>query len=376
MNHNKARFLIIIFVTAFSIIACSTSNIQATPAPDSQIADMQNTMASMQSKLDQQQAGQTGPNNGVEQPTAYIAPTDIPATAVPALAAGTIMNNPKDGLNVIYIPDGTFTMGSDKDYTGFRNFCVTPQHKVTLDAYWINETEVTVAAFRKFIETTGYTTDAEDKRAGWIWSYEINDWEKNTSTDQHPTWQRPQGGKQNSTGIEDHPVVQVSWFDAKKYCEWAGGRLPTEAEWERAGRGDNDVRKYPWGYQDVDDNLLNFGDYSFDCRYCDYRMVDGYRYTAPVKTFPDGKSPFGLYDMAGNVFEWVQDSYDGTSCYPSNPVTNPVPPEGGDERIMRGGSYAEYDGLYWKLRVDNRWSRLPGSSFADVGFRCAFDNQP
>lgn len=306
--------------------------------------------------------------------TVTVPPTEVLPTEIPA---GSTSTNPVDGLTVAYIPQGTFTMGADENYNMRKGFCLTPQHKVTLDMYWMDQTEVTVAAFRKFVEATGYITDGEkNNNAGWIWSYDKNDWEKYSSASKGPNWKKPLGGKSDATGIDNHPVTQVSWHDATAYCEWTGGRLPTEAEWERAARGDKDARIYPWGMSDVSENLLNFGERSFQCPFCDYRQDDGYQYTAPVGTYPDGASPFGLLDMAGNVYEWVQDSYDGTSCYESGPVTNPLVSNEKEERIMRGGSYADYKGIYWKIRVDNRWSRLPGSSFGDVGIRCAYDSQP
>jgi formylglycine-generating enzyme required for sulfatase activity/tRNA A-37 threonylcarbamoyl transferase component Bud32 len=308
------------------------------------------------------------------RPPPTVTPTAVPPTAIPA---GATFINPIDDLTVSYIPEGTFTMGSDTNFTNRRGFCLTPQHKVTLDAYWMNQTEVTVAAFRKFVEATGYMTEGEQLgNAGWIWNYKINNWEKIESPDSGPNWEKPQGGRKVPTGLDDHPVTQVSWNDANAYCEWTGGRLPTEAEWERAARGDRDTRIYPWVGNELLGNLLNFGEKSFKCKWCDYHVNDNYQYTAPVGSYPDGVSPFGLFDMAGNVYEWVQDSYDGTSCYSSKPVTNPVSPEGGKERLMRGGSYADYEDFYWKLRVDNRWSRLPGSAFADVGIRCVYDSQP
>lgn len=315
-----------------------------------------------------------------EQEASTAIPTQLEVVAPSATAgvrAGATSVNPADGLTVVYIPEGSFTMGSTTNFNLRRGFCLTPQHKVTLHEYWIDQTEVTVEAFRKFVAATGYITDGErNGNAGWIWNYKDNDWNKIDSPDSGPNWRRPMGGKKDDIGIDQHPVVQVSWNDASAYCAWTGGRLPTEAEWERAARGDNDTRMYPWGGSDVLGNLLNFGDKSFKCRFCDVHVDDGYQYTAPVGTFPAGASPFGLLDMAGNVYEWVQDSYDEGVCYPSGAVTNPSPLEGGDERIMRGGSYADYDGVYWKLRVDNRWSRLPGSSFGDVGIRCVYDAQP
>jgi formylglycine-generating enzyme required for sulfatase activity len=324
--------------------------------------------------------GNTNETNS-DSSSLQVTPVIIVVTAtVPVateLPAGSTSVNSMDGLSVVYIPKGTFTMGSSTNFNLRKGFCLKPQHPVTLDEYWIDQTEVTQDAFSKFVSSTGYVTDAEKNgNAGWIWNYKINDWNKIDSPDSGPNWRRPLGGKKTPTGLGQHPVTQVSWFDAKAYCAWSGGRLPTEAEWERAARGDKDTRMYPWGGADLLGNLLNFGEKSFKCRLCDVHIDDGYQYTAPVGSFPDGASPFGLLDMAGNVYEWVQDSYDGTSCYPSSSVNNPVPPETGTERIMRGGSYADYDGLYWKLRVDNRWSRLPGSSFADVGIRCVYDNQP
>ena len=320
-------------------------------------------------------------NGSNPEPLQEVTPMIIVVTATESAptgpAAGSTTVNPVDGLEVVYIPQGTFTMGSNTNFNLRRGFCLTPQHKVTLDEYWMDKTEVTLAAFHKFVQATGYVTDGEKNgNAGWIWNYKDNDWNKIDSPDSGPNWKKPLGGKKTPTGLDEHPVTQVSWNDATAYCAWTGGRLPTEAEWERAARGDKDTRMYPWGGDELLGNLLNFGEKSFKCRLCDVHVNDNYQYTAPVGSFPAGASPFGLLDMAGNVYEWVQDSYDGSSCYPSSPVTNPVPPEGGDERIMRGGSYADYDGLYWKLRVDNRWSRLPGSSFGDVGIRCVYDSAP
>jgi len=363
MEHNNIKRILLILFTSLVLMACAILGGSTADKTGQHTKGAKDTMAELDGQSD-------------EQPEDSQFDSE-PEDAQPEIEPGAVSTNSIDELEVVYIPQGTFTMGANEDFNLRRGFCVKPQHKVTLDEYWINKTEVTVAAFRKFVDDTGYVTEGEKLgNAGWIWNYEINGWEKIESPDKGPTWRKPLGGKKDAVGIDEHPVTQVSWNDAVTYCEWAGGRLATEAEWERAARGDKDTRRYPWGSQEVNDTLANFGERSFKCKFCDYHEDDYYQYLAPVGSFPAGASPFGLLDMAGNAFEWVADSYDGVSCYPSRAVSNPEPVEGGDERMMRGGSYAEYDGIYWKLRVDNRWSRLPGSSFADVGFRCVFDSQP
>lgn len=363
------RPMAFILLATLALSACTSQQSQIQTA----IAGTEAYKADLATAL----AGTLAAGSGQAAPRGSVGSTVEDATPAPADEAGMVSENPINGMSVVYIPAGTFTMGSSTNFSLRRGFCSTPQHKVTLDAYWLDQTEVTVAAFRKFVNATGYVTEAEvNGNAGWVWDYHQNDWVKINGPDSGANWKKPQGGKKVPTGIDYNPVTQVSWNDATAYCKWSGGRLATEAEWERAARGDNDTRIYPWGTGELDATLLNFGEKSFKCRFCDYQYNDGYQYTAPVGSFPAGASPFGLYDMAGNAFEWVQDSYDGSSCYPGAAIKNPVPPEGGAERIMRGGSYAEYDGVYWKLRVDNRWSRPQGSSFGDVGIRCAYDNQP
>ena len=356
------RNLFVILFASLMLMACAAIVGSATATPKVTPTPKNKTKETPPTPIVQEGLSNEKPDTEQVEPT----PTDR--------VAGSVSINPTDGLEINYIPQGTFTMGALEDYSMRKDFCLTPQHEVTLDAYWIHKTEVTVASFRNFVEATGYLTETErNGNSGWYWSYPKNDWTKKTSPDSGPNWQKPMGGKEIQRGIDQHPVTQVTWNDAVAYCEWAGGRLPTEAEWERAARGDLDTRIYPWGNEEVDGSLLNFGERSFQCLYCDYHLDDGYQYTAPVGSYSAGASPFGVLDMAGNVYEWVQDAYDGTSCYPSESVTNPVNLENGQERIMRGGSYADYDGIYWKLQVDNRWSRFPGSSFADVGIRCVFE---
>jgi iron(II)-dependent oxidoreductase len=226
---------------------------------------------------------------------------------------------------MVEIPAGPFTMGQDgsKPKNG-------PAHSVDLPAYEIDRFEVTNEEFAWFAEQTGYVTYAEENSS------------KN--------WQDVAEGKGN------HPVVYVTWDDAKAYCEWAGKRLPTEAEWEKAARGD-DGRVYPWGDEFVAENG-NF-------------YEGGIRGTTAVGSFPGGSSPYGVEDMAGNVREWTADYF---LPYPGQ--TEDADPFFGEEnRVNRGGGW--FDGLDGELVTTyNRNAGPPGTSANDdIGFRCARDAQ-
>lgn len=190
---------------------------------------------------------------------------------------------------LVYVPSGEFWMGSgeaDSDASSDEK----PRHQVYLDAYWIDQTEVTNAMFAKFAEETDHQTDAE--KDGWAYVWTGKFWEKVNGAD----WQHPRGPDSNLNGLEAHPVVQVSWSDADAYCRWAERELPTEAEWEKAARG-TDGRKYPWGDSAPTSSLLNFNNNVGD--------------TTAVGSYPDGASPYDALDMAGNVWEWVADWYGG-----------------------------------------------------------------
>ena len=250
-------------------------------------------------------------------------------------------------------------MGSRDDSAGAQAD-EKPLHQVLLDAYWIDLNEVTNAMFERFVLATGYVTDAE--RLGTGFTMLSGGWHELSGAD----WRHPQGPERGLVGLETHPVILVSWNDAAAYCAWAGRRLPTEAEWEKAGRGWLNGALYPWGNADLAGSLVNFADVSLGTGWADSKVNDGWQFTAPVGSYPAGASPYGLLDMAGNVWEWVQDWY-GDAYYASAPVENPGGPESGSKRVMRGGGWSHE---WFAMRLATRRSEAPDSRSADVGFRC------
>ncbi len=265
----------------------------------------------------------------------------------------------QDGMSLLYVPEGEFLRGSkDNDPDAPDN--EKPQRSIYLDAFWIDKTEVTNEMFARFVDETGHQTKAE--KAGWAYAFTGEGWEVTDGAE----WRHPQGPTSSIEGLEKHPVVQVSWNDAKAYCEWSGRRLPTEAEWEKAARG-TDGRTYPWGNEDVAGNLVNLCNNKCPRSSRIDSIDDGYQFTAPVGSYPDGASPYGALDMAGNVWEWTADWYDET-YYNDAPKQNPQGPDTGEPKVLRGGSW--YDGMQ-KLRVTVRDSYDPTNRVDDYGFRCA-----
>jgi formylglycine-generating enzyme required for sulfatase activity len=193
-------------------------------------------------------------------------------------------------MEMVCVPAGEFLMGSTDD-DPYAEDDEKPQHAVYLDAFWIDKYEVTNAQYRACVKAGA----CEEPRP-----CDIDDY-----------------------NAPEQPVVCVSWDDAQDYAAWAGGRLPTEAEWEKAARG-TDGRIYPWGNSPPDCNKANYGD-------CAGK-------TLPVGSHPDGASPYGALDMAGNVWEWVADWYD-PDYYSQSPGRSPQGPESGDFRVLRGGAF-------------------------------------
>jgi len=274
---------------------------------------------------------------------------------VPAGISGAVkeVTWEKDGSIMVLVPEGEFTMGSNESDDE------KPPHKVYIDAYYIDKYEVTNQQFKRFVDETGYKTDAEKGGGGWV--YDGKDWKQKFSA----SWKDPFGDGVGISNKMSHPVVQVSWNDAVAYAKWAGKRLPTEAEWEKAARG-ADGRKYPWGNEWNGKNC-NFADRNTDFSWSDKNVDDGYKYLAPVGSYPAGASPYGVMDMAGNVWEWCSDWYD-KNYYKNSPSKNPQGPSAASARVIRGGSWLDVAVF---CRSANRDRIYPGIGWIICGVRCA-----
>jgi formylglycine-generating enzyme required for sulfatase activity len=241
-------------------------------------------------------------------------------SAASTLGIGSTMIG-EDGATLVYVPAGEFTMGSN----GYDD--EKPVHTVYLDAFWIDKTEVTNKMYAKCVDAGVCTKPT------------------NTNSRNHSSYY-------GNSEFDNYPVIYVNWNMAKTYCEWAGRRLPTEAQWEKAARG-TDARIYPWGDDAPNDTLLNYN----------YKVGD----TAKVGSYETGKSPYGAYDMAGNVWEWVNDWYQSDYyAVLGDSVSNPQGPSSGDRRVLRGGAWVDNS-----ARSAIRYGDDPSLAAINVGFRCA-----
>ncbi|MDP2778343.1 MAG: SUMF1/EgtB/PvdO family nonheme iron enzyme, partial [Anaerolineales bacterium] len=279
------------------------------------------------------------------QAAATTVPTEIPPspTSQAASRPETGIISAKDGMTQLFIPSGTFSMGGLDVYQQSNEL---PAHEVYLNAFWVDQVEVTNGMYNLCVRAGSCRPPA-----------------RNSSDNRLEYFGNPE--------FQDYPVVHVAWYDAHIYCQWAERRLPTEAEWEHAARGD-DKRNFPWGDEppnEYNSNSLNIvGD------------------TSRVGSYAEGASPFGALDMAGNVWEWVADRYK-PNYYETSPAENPTGPTDdtvfSDLRVIRGGSYQD-DGII--LRLANRSflagpnplaqptdAAYYGRSSARIGFRCAND---
>lgn len=259
---------------------------------------------------------------------------------------------------MVRVPEGTFMMGTDSGEPA-----EAPPHRVTVSAFYLDRYEVTNAEFAAFVAATGHVTDPERAGVGWHWT---GTWKAIGGAD----WRHPHGPDSSIVALERHPVVQVSWNDASAYCRWRGKRLPTEAEWEHAARA-ADGRPYAWGAGAPRGSDRVRASYGSD-RCCAASGADGFVFTAPVGSFPAGRSPFGADDMTGNVWEWVVDRFDET-YYRRSPPVDPVNDASGERRVIRGGGWGNNP---WGLRATLRHANPPAFGLSMVGFRCARSPAP
>lgn len=268
--------------------------------------------------------------------------TPPPSAAPPTETASTQRASPVDGMPQVYAPAGTVRMGGLDIHADDRD--ELPAHTVSLDDFWIDKLEITNAMYMLCVQAESCAPPedwASDSRRSYF----------------------------NNEDFKDYPVAHVTWEQANTYCAWAERRLPTEAEWERAARGD-DFRNFPWGDEPPSETYANFN-----------RLVGE---TSPVGSYAAGASPFGALDMAGNVWEWVADLY-GIEYYNISPERNPTGPETNATslRVIRGGSFQDE---WVNLRVSKRGAALgpspnapydapdrAGEHSSKIGFRCAAD---
>jgi len=298
------------------------------------------------------------------------APQSVPSAELSATEMMPKCKIGKDGARMVLIPAGEFQMGTDtaeipqlvqwaKEWAPSAKASwfedETPRHKVYLDDFYMDVYEVTNAQYRRFVQATGHKEPEGFKivrieGGELILQYGFKPWSDKNFND------------------DNQPVVCVTWEDAKAYCEWAGKRLPTEAEWEKAARGGLAGKRYVWD----DDSTTpkgagNFADETAKKTFPDLVIIkgydDGYTYPAPVGSFtPNG---YGLYDMAGNIWEWCADWYDD-DYYARSPKEKPEGPDSGGFRVLRGGGW---DSNLYSLRVAFR-GHYPTTARTIIGFRC------
>lgn len=268
-------------------------------------------------------------------------PTNSPISTASLPVLGVPNNegvSPGDGMPMVFVPEGSFTMGNNNGEND-----ESPEANIILSSYWIDQTEVTNEMYAKCI-SDGICTDL-----------------KSTTSLSHLSYF-------GNPDFFNYPVINVDWFQAGTYCIWAGRRLPTEAEWEKAARG-TDKRLYPWG-NEFDGHRLNFCDLNCQFGNKNESYDDGYKDLSPVGTYELGLSYYGAYDMSGNAWEWVNSAY---KPYPFNPDDGRENPDGGDvSRVLRGGSRG--DSLV-DVTVTNRLRSLPDFINSSFGFRCAVSSE-
>lgn len=350
---------------------------------------------------------------GCDQPNTTVTKKEdtVNCMKVPSRVATTpaakdlIYGGDRSTKGMVLIPGGTYAMGADNDQASEDEY---PKHTVRVDSFLMDVTEVTNADFSAFVDATGYVTTAERKpdweelknsvppgtpkpadsllvAASLVFTptdgpVDLNNyatwwrWQKGAS------WKHPEGPNSDIKGKGSYPVVHISWDDAQQYCKWAGKRLPTEAEWEWAARGHLNNNVYPWGNERVNAGAPKTNSWEGEFPYRN-EQKDGYFKVAPVASFaPNG---YGLYDMAGNVWEWCNDWYDanyyktfgnGIADNPKGPGASLDPEEPYvAKRSLRGGSFLCNDSYCSGYRVARRMKSSPDTGLEHTGFRCVKD---
>ncbi len=339
-------------------------------------------------------AGGTTPGETNMRPVPLALPW---LAALPILLAGCGAAEPPAGTlrdGMVWIPSGRFTMGSADPAFEDANQLVD----VKVDGFWLDATEVTNDAFAAFVKATGYVTDAERPTpapdpaqkglppGSFVFVPPPPGPDGKVQLDDHwqwwrfvegAQWRHPNGPASTIDGLGDHPAVHISWNDASAYCLWAGKRLPTEAEWERAARGPHAGKTYPWGDELRPDGkwINNIWQGRFPG---ENTREDGYAATAPVRAYPP--SPWGLHQMSGNVWEWCSDWFAPDTYWRkrANPAFQPAEADSHDpnepgvpKRVQRGGSFLCSDLYCIRYRLGSRGKGEPVSAACHVGFRCA-----
>lgn len=313
-----------------------------------------------------------------------------------------VYNGDTSLLGMVFIPGGEFDMGGDNDQADPDEL---PKHKVVVSPFYMDITEVTNAQFKKFVEATGYITTAE-RKPNWedikktvppgtprppdsvlvpaslvfkasTGPVDLNDYSQWWTWQRDANWRQPEGPGSTLDGKENHPVVHVSWDDAMAYCKWAGKRLPTEAEWEFAARGGSKSSIYPWGNEPVQEGRAKTNSWDGTFPYFN-SLRDGFLKTSPVRSFQ--ANAYGLYDMAGNVWEWCSDWYNSNyyktllgkkTINPAGPADSFDPQEPyAKKRSLRGGSFLCNDAYCSGYRVARRMKSSPDTGLEHTGFRC------
>lgn len=306
---------------------------------------------------------------------------------------------------MVLIPGGQFQMGGDNDQADKDEY---PKHTVELSSFYMDITEVTNAQFKAFADATGYITTAE-KTPDWEelkkslppgtpkppdsvlvaaslvfkatgGPVNLQDYAQWWEWVPGANWKQPQGPGSTITGKDNYPVIHISWDDAMAYCKWSGKRLPTEAEWEYAARGGRQNNIYPWGNEHINAGQTKANSWEGNFPYLN-KKTDGFITSAPVKQYAPNK--YGLYDMAGNVWEWCSDWYDFNyyqttkekiSINPKGPAQSYDPQDPyTPKRSLRGGSFLCNDTYCSGYRVARRMKTSPDTGMEHTGFRCVRD---